>query len=59
MATVNRDLSAVETMLLPAAPELAQISSSLVRQVAALGADVSKYVPASVASALKTKFERR
>ena len=56
MATVNRDLSAVETLLLPAAPELAQISSSLVRQVATLGADVSKYVPAVVAKALNAKF---
>ena len=56
MATVNRDLSAVETLLLPAAPELAQISSSLVRQVATLGADVSKYVPAVVAKALTAQF---
>ena len=56
MATINRDLSTVETLLLPAAPELAQISSSLVRQVASLGADVSKYVPKVVAKALNAKF---
>ena len=48
MATVNRDLSGIETLYLPASPELAHISSSLVRQVASLGGDVSQYVPDSV-----------
>jgi pantetheine-phosphate adenylyltransferase len=48
MAIVNRDLAGVETVFLLPAPGHAHVSSSLVRQVAALGGDVSPYVPASV-----------
>jgi len=53
MATVNRDLTGVETVFLSATPALAHISSSLVRQVAELGGDVSAYVPVNVAEYLK------
>jgi pantetheine-phosphate adenylyltransferase len=52
MAQVNRDLSGIETILIPADPMHGFVSSSLVRQVATLGGDVSKYVPAVVAAAL-------
>jgi len=54
MAQVNRDLSGIETIFLPADPAHGFISSSLVKQVADLGGDVSKYVPELVAKALKT-----
>ena len=53
MAQVNRDLSGIETVFLPADPAHGFISSSLVKQVASLGGDVSKYVPAEVVEALK------
>ena len=53
MARVNRDLADVESIFIPADPSFGHISSSLVKQVADLGGDVSKYVPASVAKALK------
>jgi pantetheine-phosphate adenylyltransferase len=53
MAQVNRDLSGIETVFLPADPAHGFISSSLVKQVADLGGDISKYVPALVAKALK------
>ena len=52
MAMVNRDLAGVETVFLPADPAHGQISSSLVKQVADLGGDVTKYVPSSVVRAL-------
>jgi pantetheine-phosphate adenylyltransferase len=52
MALVNRDLAGVETVFMPADPKLGQISSSLVKQVATLGGDVSQYVTAVVANAL-------
>ncbi|MFM6980044.1 MAG: pantetheine-phosphate adenylyltransferase [Micrococcales bacterium] len=52
MALVNRDLAGVETVFLPADPKHGQISSSLVKQVAALGGDVSSYVTEAVANAL-------
>lgn len=53
MARVNRDLADVETIFVPADPLHGHISSSLVKQVADLGGDVTKYVPAVVAEALK------
>ena len=48
MAIVNRGLAQVETVFLLPEPSLAVVSSSLVRQVAALGGDVSPYVPPAV-----------
>jgi len=53
MAQVNRDLSGIETIFIPADPAHGFISSSLVKQVADLGGDISKYVPALVEKALK------
>ena len=53
MAQVNRDLSGIETVFLPADPAHGFISSSLVKQVADLGGDISKYVPEVVVKALK------
>ena len=48
MAIVNRNLADVETIFLLPDPANAHVSSSLVRQVSALGGDVSPYVPAAV-----------
>ncbi|MBF4459706.1 pantetheine-phosphate adenylyltransferase [Pseudoclavibacter sp. RFBJ3] len=45
MAIVNRNLARVETMFMLPDPSHAHVSSSLVRQVASLGGDVSPYVP--------------
>ena len=53
MAIVNRNLAGVETVFLLPNPAHAHVSSSLVRQVAALGGDVAPYVPAVVAEFLK------
>jgi pantetheine-phosphate adenylyltransferase len=48
MAIVNRNLAGVETIFLLPDPAHAHVSSSLVRQVASLGGDVSPYVPRAV-----------
>ncbi|QJU54073.1 pantetheine-phosphate adenylyltransferase [Herbiconiux sp. KACC 21604] len=53
MAIVNRNLADVETIFLLPDPAHAHVSSSLVRQVSALGGDVAPYVPAVVAEFLK------
>lgn len=53
MAIVNRNLAGVETVFLLPDPAHAHVSSSLVRQVAALGGDVSPYVPRAVADFLQ------
>lgn len=52
MAIVNRNLAGIETVFLLPDPAHAHVSSSLVRQVAALGGDVTPYVPSSVADYL-------
>jgi pantetheine-phosphate adenylyltransferase len=48
MAIVNRDLAGIETVFVLPNPAHSHVSSSLVRQVAGLGGDVSPYVPAAV-----------
>ncbi|GMM94877.1 MULTISPECIES: pantetheine-phosphate adenylyltransferase [Microbacterium] len=54
MAIVNRHLAEIETVFLLPDPAHAMVSSSLVRQVSALGGDVSPFVPAPVARFLDT-----
>ncbi|MFT4136138.1 pantetheine-phosphate adenylyltransferase [Microbacterium sp.] len=54
MAIVNRHLTHVETVFLLPDPAHALVSSSLVRQVAALGGDVTPFVPPAVARLLDT-----
>jgi pantetheine-phosphate adenylyltransferase len=53
MAIVNRNLAGVETIFMLPDPAHAHVSSSLVRQVAALGGDVAPYVPKVVAAFLQ------
>lgn len=45
MALMNRHLTGVETVFLPGAPAFEHVSSSLVKEVAALGGDVTGLVP--------------
>lgn len=46
----------VHTVFLPASVGVRPITATLIRQIAAMGGDVSAFVPASVAVSLKTKF---
>ena len=48
-ASVNREIGGVETVLLPTSPEMVHVSSSIVRELASWGMDVSRYVPPHVA----------
>ena len=45
MADINRQLSGVETILFLAAPELSHISSSMVRELAHFGKDITELLP--------------
>lgn len=54
MVLMNRSLANVETIFMLPDPAHAYVSSTLVRQVASLGGDVSPYVPAAVARFLDT-----
>jgi pantetheine-phosphate adenylyltransferase len=60
LAGMNRQLSKdVETLFMTPSAECMFISSTLVREIAALGEDVSKFVPASVLEALAQHAHRR
>ena len=56
LALTNRTIGGVETVFVMAGRQYGFISSSLVREVARLGGDVSEMVPSCVAEALKEKF---
>jgi len=58
MAQMNSSLAPVETVFLPASPEHSFLASSLVKEVAAYGGDVSRLVPANVIGPLRSKLER-
>ena len=57
MAGMNQALAPeIETVFLASSPDSRHIAASLVRQIAAMGGDVSAFVPEIVAAALKKKF---
>ncbi|WP_197320971.1 pantetheine-phosphate adenylyltransferase [Saccharomonospora sp. NB11] len=56
MAQMNRELSGVETLLMSNNPAYSFLSSSLVKEVATYGGDVSEMVPAVVHERLKAKL---
>ncbi len=56
MAFANRGLHPdLDTVFLPPSPGMTSVSSSLVREVAALGGDVGGWVPPGVADAIAAK----
>ena len=57
MAGMNGAMApGVQTVFLPASPAVRPITATLVRQIAAMGGDVSSFVPPQVASRLSKKF---
>jgi pantetheine-phosphate adenylyltransferase len=57
MAQMNRELAGIETLFVPTAPQVAHLSSSLVKQIAHFGGDVSTLVPKAVLDRLLAKRE--
>ena len=55
MALMNREMTGVETVLLPGNPAMGHYSSSLIRLIASHGADVSQMVPEPVLAPLLAK----
>lgn len=56
MAMMNRELlPAIDTVLLVTSPSVQYVSSTLVRQIWALGGDVRRFVPEPVAEALERR----
>jgi pantetheine-phosphate adenylyltransferase len=57
MAGMNAALAPeIQTVFLPSSPMVRPITATLVRQIAALGGDVSSFVPAGVLRRLKAHF---
>jgi pantetheine-phosphate adenylyltransferase len=48
----------IQTLFFAASPPVRPITATLVRQIAAMGGDVSPFVPALVAERLGAKFKR-
>ena len=59
MAQMNSSLSGVETLFVPTSPEYSFLASSLVKEVAAFGGDVSSLVPPLVLERLGPKLAER
>ncbi|MEM9106797.1 MAG: pantetheine-phosphate adenylyltransferase [Pseudomonadota bacterium] len=56
MAGMNREMAPdIQTVFLPSSPLNRPITATLVRQIAAMGGDVSAFVPAPVKAALQDK----
>jgi pantetheine-phosphate adenylyltransferase len=58
MAQMNIGLAGVETLFMPTNPLYSFLSSSLVKEVAKWGGDVSAHVPDSVAAHLTTRVRQ-
>ncbi len=59
MAQMNHTLTGVETVFVPTAPAWSFVSSSLVKEVASLGGDVSAMVPEQVLGPLTDRLAER
>jgi pantetheine-phosphate adenylyltransferase len=57
MAQMNQSLSGIDTFFLATSPQYSFLSSSLVRDVARYGGDVSSLVPPIVAARLDQRFK--
>jgi pantetheine-phosphate adenylyltransferase len=57
MSQVNLQLQGVETLFMATAPSHSFLSSSLVKEIASHGGDVSAYMPAAIVSKLKSRVD--
>jgi pantetheine-phosphate adenylyltransferase len=57
MAQMNARIGGVETLFLASSPVYSFLSSSLVKEVARFGGDVTSFVPPVVATRLQTKLQ--
>jgi pantetheine-phosphate adenylyltransferase len=59
MSQINLQLKGVETLFMSTAPEHSFVSSSLVKEIATFGGDVSPYVPASIIEKVTARLASR
>jgi pantetheine-phosphate adenylyltransferase len=58
MSQINLQLKGIETIFMSTSPAHSFLSSSLVKEVANYGGDVSNYVPAEILNRLKNRLAR-
>jgi pantetheine-phosphate adenylyltransferase len=57
LANINKVLApSIETLFLPTSPDLAVVSSSMVKEISKLGGDITKFVPAHIVGQINSKF---
>jgi pantetheine-phosphate adenylyltransferase len=59
MAHINAVVGSVETVMLPASSQWSTLSSTMIREVASYGGDVSAFVPEVVARQIRRKSQGR
>lgn len=59
MAQMNRRLTGVDTLLLPASPAYSFLASSLLKEIAAYGGDIAGLVPDDVLASVKVRLAER
>ena len=59
MAQMNSSLAAIETVFVPTSPEWSFLASSLVKEVATFGGDVSGLIPEFVRERLTARLDER
>lgn len=57
MAHMNRAMTGLETLFLPAAPQWSAVSSSLVRDIARMGGSFDQFVTPEIAARTRQKLE--
>ena len=57
MAQMNQQMSGIDTFFISTSPQYSFLSSSLVREVARFGGDVSSMVPPSVSERLMKRYQ--
>ena len=56
LALTNRSVTGVETIFIMSSEQYAHLSSSLIKEVATLGGDISAFLPELIVKRVKTKF---
>jgi pantetheine-phosphate adenylyltransferase len=60
MSGMNGEMApAIQTIFIPATPATRHVTGTLVRQIAAMGGDVSKFVPDFVAKKLSAQYAKK
>jgi len=59
MAHLNRQMSGLETIFLPSSQQWGSVSSSLVREIAVLGGDITPFVPEALAARVTARARQR